>query len=374
MKILALLTFLLALTGCPDDHKDSHESDTNKVLFVKGDPHALIAGAQANSTSPITVANAREWNSYSLIVLQQFVEKEEVLATQGTDLTKENETKDRTKQETKLTMALELSQAGDGHWLMKLYGGLLTFDMEQTSDGRLQPVQVTTPKDKVAVRAVHWSVTPDHNYMSLLVEGEDNQDGRSLVAMYFEKTAPAQAVPTTDSKYVYSAGPGKKIGWRGKKISVSVCGASKYRENVQEAVALWNKPLTGRMQLELKFPATYAPFSDLNQHCIYAVDSYLTDNRKNVLNYGITLPIRSLSRLEHVDADIFLFESEISKLYTLGYSYRLSNDVRYTIIHELGHVLGLGHKFDGTPSIMSYEYTNREPTAYDIEALGELYK
>ena len=45
------------------------------------------------------------------------------------------------------------------------------------------------------------------------------------------------------------------------------------------------------------------------------------------------------------------------------------------ILHEMGHALGLDHQFDGTPSIMSYDFESpAELTDYDKAAIQDLYK
>ena len=38
------------------------------------------------------------------------------------------------------------------------------------------------------------------------------------------------------------------------------------------------------------------------------------------------------------------------------------------VLHELGHLLGLGHKFDGTLSVMSYEFDAKSLSTYDIRS------
>ena len=52
---------------------------------------------------------------------------------------------------------------------------------------------------------------------------------------------------------------------------------------------------------------------------------------------------------------------------------QISTYLYKTARHELGHLLGLAHQFDGTRSIMSYEKEDVEIYDYDIEAIQELY-
>lgn len=165
-------------------------------------------------------------------------------------------------------------------------------------------------------------------------------------------------------------------------MTVSLCGSGIHQNLVEHAVKRWGQVLVGRINLKFEKKSTYAPFSDLNEHCVQMVNAYIYDSRDNVAVYGVTLGRLSLSKKQLVDSDIFMFSEEFNKqskaLVKAGYSEQEASDEAAqkfypALFHELGHLLGLDHKFDGTQSVMSYQIKDFEPQAYDIEALQNLY-
>src|SRR6185312_13854893 len=93
---LSCLIGVSLLTACPGDPMPSTPPPVkNKVMFVKGDPHALIAGATLNAASPLTVTNAASWNgTFYLSGLSQYVERAPTIKTdRKTTIEAENTTK-----------------------------------------------------------------------------------------------------------------------------------------------------------------------------------------------------------------------------------------------------------------------------------------
>jgi hypothetical protein len=232
-------------------------------------------------------------------------------------------------------------------------------------------------------RTVHWSFTKDHQNLSVLVAGEAADTGKFIAAIYFRQTAPARR-ETVSKKFSYLRGPGVKIGWKpeaGKSLKVDFCSSSSSAA-AQDAIQHWQGALKNRLPIEFSVKKKFAPFSDLNQHCIYIVRSLLGDQRPQLANYGAALPVINEAQGKIVDADIFIYVSEFEKLKRLfkdrgypahtgeAYAAKMWN---YTLTHELGHFLGLGHQFDGTQSIMSYKNEGSTLHAYDVQAIQELY-
>jgi hypothetical protein len=372
----------LALTSCPGKDQTPQE-DTNRVIFVKGDPNELIQGASTNTLSPVTDANINDWDNMRITSMLQFVEREAVISTRKRDLERENETKAANKIEAS-AVAIQVRRLPGAKWQMSFFKNKVNMEYERLDNGRLQPVRITDPDGSKDITPVHWSVSSDGNFVSLLVRTESAKNGRALLAFYFEKSGAVRERSTTRTDYVYLGGPGVKLGWSReqiKELPVKLCGARTYSSVAEAAVERWNRPLADRIFIQYSETDTFAPFSDLNQHCIFVVNTYLEDPSEEVGKYGVTITIPSMSKQEILDSDILIYEAELNKVRKIaakagnriaGERVRAQRLVT-TFVHELGHLLGLGHKFDGTPSVMSYKFAHEQPQEYDLSALRELY-
>jgi hypothetical protein len=166
MKAAPLLFFLIT-TGCPDTRHSVDDGPVMPTYFVHGDPNELIAGAKAESTSPITEANADEWAQYSLARFARFVEREQVIraprAVAKKHFAEQYKSKDGAGELHANKSAVVVSQSTEQTWEMSLLGGELVFELARAADGRLQPALVRDKNSKLPVEVVHWSMTPDKN-------------------------------------------------------------------------------------------------------------------------------------------------------------------------------------------------------------------
>lgn len=387
--MFALPMWLLVLS-CGDGpsikkNDDSASSAVTQTYVVKGDPRLLVAGASLRPQSPFTEENLGAFEDYSLDSLVVFAEKEKLnkeVATQAS-IEKENAPRDGSQLRKKYDLRMKVSKMADGSWVTTVNTLKVGFLWTRSATGRLE-LTGTRSEDGATeqLKVLHWSQSHDRSKMSVLVESMDSVIGKTLSAIYFVRNSAEEIkIPEGSPLYQYTQGPGVTYAWDAKKVlEVHLCGAPSAQKNLSNAVGLWQNVLKGRLQIRLTQPPEYFPFSDLNQHCVYVVDNYLVSTKENEATYGTT--ITSLNKVSGriIDSDIFIFKGEFEKLKkksgpvpSEAIDLAFESDLTITYIHELGHLLGLGHKFDGTPSVMSYKYDSEKPTKYDVEAIQALY-
>jgi len=147
---------------------------------------------------------------------------------------------------------------------------------------------------------LHFSESADHKIISILFfdksTGPSDEDGDTLRAMYFTKDSHLKAPATIHSNTVYNYlfGPNIKMAWpTGHQIPLGICGAhaAQYVDDVFSAAQQWNKVLPSKQKIKVIGKNPYPPFSDLSQHCVYVVESYLAHPNPEEANYGATFNV-----------------------------------------------------------------------------------
>lgn len=388
-NILLFIGILGLLSACGEGGggKKSEGSKSGSVVqnyVTKGDPHLLLAGASFNPGSPFTEENIKDLENFSLLGSMSYSEREKPPVETEVNLEKENAPKGP-QSKSAPDLGIVVSRLADGTWVAKIKTLELGVLFKADSQNRLQAFAMTSESGEVEqIRPLHWSRTPDGNVISLLFDGSYAETGKFVAALYFERKArKVIESPRVDVRFQFSAGPGVALGWDAKKVlKINACASPKLFPTVQHAIATWQAPLQNRLNLEITQVNNYFPFSDLNQHCVYMVDTYIYDVRDKVAGFGTTVSIASSLRNERIDSDVLMFSAEFTKfrksLLAQGGSEEqvnkiVSKNFVITYVHELGHLLGLAHKFDGTTSVMSYKFEDSALSPYDVEAIQALY-
>jgi hypothetical protein len=373
-KLTLFLCLLLTLTACggKKNSKTGIEGSTSlSTVFVKGDPKQLIEGSTLNKTSFITESNIAEFSDYSLSNIWQFTENDVIVEEEDTGSPETGNEATEEDQTTSPKAYYSFSKTVDGYVYsnpkMKLD---LVFSI---NNGKLELKNLETNYGIYDLKILHYSQKKTKDSFSIMAELQDSDNGRVLLSFVFVKKIEQKQITRVDDHYKYIMGPGVVLPWSQQEVlQIDICGnqykSTEYAFN--SALSQWKKALKNRMTIKTNFLTNYPPFSDLNSHCIYTVNDYITEPRPEYINSASTTTNFDTFKGEIIDADIFVWVKEIEK------DGDINNQASYlagVTGHELGHFFGLDHQFDKDyESIMSYDQTYYI-TEYDNEAINNLY-
>lgn len=371
-----------------------------KAIAISGDPLSFIQNTTLNTHEGLPMemfADKKEWQFYGHMI---YTKKQEVVNDQA-QLEKENRPLNDNDLKTKKAVNTYVMKGLKN----SIYGQDVVF--ESTIKSYLQ-FRFTRKgaqlflKDVAAYKNLklrssefkvqHYSVRKDRQVFSILLSMDGTIDpairgGRTLLALYFIKKKSDVVLGTLLNKaYNYIFGPGVKVAWpQDKALSMTVCedvGASYYyAQSAVRGIDEWSRPLDKRLQLESHEQFERCPpFSDVNTQTINHVTDWIELEGRKAMTQAITFSIPDFFQSRIVDSDIFVFEAEWNENISphqlsdteVYQNPKIQDLYHWMISHEMGHVLGLHHIFDGTPSIMSYRQHNGIHT-YDINAVQALY-
>lgn len=374
MKLLPLM-FLLCL-GAACGKKSPTKSSVNR-FFVQGDPSALISGTQRDTVSFITTSNIDDFKDYATAGLSLFAEKKD-MPVESKTIEEGNEAEKGNLAETE-KQNFNLRAVTADEYLFEENSGKIGLGFKLVGS-TLNLVSLKLGDTQIPVTPEHYSISKDKSKMSFLGSIQTGDNGKILFSMSFYKESPQNLVKIgTNTSDYYLYGPGVLVPWKLKedrKVSVKICPTvtKKYASSyVTYAIKAWEEPFkykTKKLNIDAREATSCKPFSDVNEHSVQYVGSYLkrAPDKKGSYNPASALVQSDLTIGNIFDADIFIWGAEIAKDKNFN-----DLDLIFTMTHEFGHFLGLDHQFDGTASIMSYKNV-QGLTEYDSEAITKLYE
>ena len=378
-----LLAMAILLISCGNDSKPQSSEQERPVvnsIYVKGDPLNLLKGTEANKISPVKREQLSWYKGFQLFSVYTFKEL-------GQSRFKGLEEKDIEGKE------LFSFKKGKGKkWIYRSKGKSWSVVFKEDETGRLNLIGVKGKRKRLLkAKALHYSFKKSGGAFSISMEldfdgslkplGEKREKVLAFLTFVKKKRNSNESLLSyLNQAYIYLFGAGRGVRWDPVYTHfLDICEGDpkqqqKLKSYLEESIKPWNRILAGYPKIEVRIPETFYPMGDLNQNCIFLVDSYSrTAQQHSYSNPGTAYMVGKISSGRLLTGDIVLWRDEFEKYGSDFFSEDLKPYVIKTLKHELGHWLGLGHQFDpNTPSIMGYGPEN-ELTEYDKQAVLELY-
>lgn len=373
--ILFGLTLAL-VSGCGQKKRGGEKKapeEIGHVVLTHGDPMLLVTGTNLNAQSFFTAEMLEDFDGFhlgSVVTFRQWTPREEV--TEKTNLEEGQEAATRNqkkKMDAKIPWFFEktsedsYSLASDNREFVLKWHKI---------EGRIGLVAL----NESPVKVLHYSVNEQKTQMSFLMKLDGFPYGTQVISMFFNKPSKDLfALEEVNPKFNYLLGEGIKTTWE-QDLKLSVCGSLNAQDvELLSYVNEWARNgKVGQKKFELNLEPQNKPFSDVNVNCIMLVDGYEASVFSKSFVAGVTMPILDNTSQRILGADIMIFKNSFEKHYK-GFPAEEKRLLKTTVVHEMGHWLGLDHEFDDRDkfnSVMSYEKID-SVQPYDLEAIAAIY-
>ena len=366
---------------------------TNKSgkLINQGSPNRMFAGARLNKQIPSLDELKKLFNKNSLLSMGMYINKTREIDKDEYKKRQTSSGKDKTKIEYNNTFKLE--EKGELVVLSAVdkstgYPSIIFKNL----DGKLEIVALKFQNGVVPAKLVNYSFSKRKKASSYLIElREKSREGfyEYLYRFDFLNTVNRKVdLANADKSYSYLYGNGVKVRWpNAKRINLNLCGSftpkkkERYLSALTKAVKKWNTNTEITIKSRV-LRTNYPPINDLDTQCVYVVRGFaLNKSSTSPGTPAFVSPVGDLDSRKLIDADLVILD-DVYDFYedmfikqapsALAALLHLNKVLTGTMIHEIGHFLGLAHQFDGTLSIMSYD-RDRSFSRYDAEAINALY-
>ncbi len=376
LSAAATLT-IFAGTGCAGkSHKKSMVT-----YFVHGNPLSLVEGTQT-APSFLTPDNYGTFNGFHVSGISAFIEQEPQAApTTYSQVEQNNSTEETDDSIEKLFEMKKYNFVKKSDTAYVYTPDTVTQDDFTVGFTVVNGKLTVTDISGMPVKEQHYSLKADGKAFSLLVSMDSYASyGRALFVMYFADSSVTQPIERASKDFAF-LNDTVKVTW-GEDIKIEACGTfdDKTKASIESSITAWlQDPAATAEKRPVTYGGvrtTYPPFSDLDVHCVYLVDTLKLENSTDFYTAGATFPVMNLGTKKLVDSDIMLFTSHATVKAQIS-----SGDPSAVLMHETGHFFGLGHEFKTDPatgkalhpSIMGYSQGTAQITDWDYEAIRDLY-
>lgn len=367
---------LLAMAGSFASCKGKHHKSPIVQYFIHGNPLSLVENTET-TPSFLTPENMATYDDFHFSGGSSFIEREPVAPP-------------KTYEQVEKDNATDTGGAVDGDFELTKYSftkeSATRFVYGPTNGAKgyklgfelREGLLVMVDFDGYPVTSKHYSLKTDGKAFSILVAYEDPGIGKLLTAFYFNASDVSNPIEIASKDFAFLFDT-VKVFWN-EPIDLQACGniSELNAQSIKASVDAWfadESPTSPTRPVTFSTRATHAPFSDLNQHCIFLIKDFKLENSTDFYTAGVTLPVINLATKRIVDADVMLFmdHTQVSRSLDKG-------EKSGVLMHELGHFWGLGHEFKSDakgaalhPSIMGYSKGTSLITSWDYEAIRDLY-